>query len=90
MQSIIDGVAKEHKRSRHVVYAYRIGDKEKYDDAGEPTRTAGLPTLEAIRRRELDNILVVTIRYFGGVLLGKGGLIRAYGKVAGRELDKYV
>jgi len=90
IESILDSLAKEHKRSRHFVYAYKIGDKEKCDDNGEPSGTAGLPTLEAIRRRNLDNILVVTIRYYGGILLGKGGLIRAYGKSAGRELDKYV
>lgn len=90
IETILDSLAKEHKRSRHFVYAYKIGDIERCEDDGEPRGTAGLPTLEAIRRRNLDNILVVTIRYFGGILLGKGGLIRAYGKSAGRELDQYV
>ena len=87
-KSIINAIAKEHKRCRHVVFAYRIGAIEKFDDAGEPGGTAGLPTFSAIKRRELDNVIVVTVRYFGGILLGKGGLIRAYGRVAGMELER--
>ena len=87
---IIESIMKEHKRSRHVVFAYKIGQIEKFDDAGEPNGTAGLPTLSAIKRRNLDNVVVVTVRYFGGILLGKGGLIRAYGKCAGMELDKLI
>jgi thymidylate synthase len=88
--AICDTLAREHKRSRHFVFAYKLGDIEKCDDNGEPRGTAGLPTLEAIRRRKLDNILVITVRYFGGILLGKGGLIRAYGKSAGKELDRCI
>ncbi|MDR1101674.1 MAG: YigZ family protein [Clostridiales bacterium] len=87
---IIENIAKEHKRCRHVVYAYVIGDIAKYSDAGEPRGTAGLPAMNAIQRRNLNNILVIIVRYFGGVLLGKGGLIRAYGKAAGRELDSLI
>ena len=89
-KSIIESITKEHKRCRHVVFAYRVRDIEKFDDAGEPSGTAGIPTLSAIKRRELDNVIVVTVRYFGGILLGKGGLIRAYGKCAGTELDRLV
>ena len=87
-KTIIATLQKEHKRSKHIVYAYMIDGKEKFSDAGEPSGTAGLPVLAAIKRRNLENTIVVVVRYFGGVLLGKGGLIRAYGKVAGLELDK--
>ena len=89
-QAIIERLKKEHKRSRHTVYAYVVAGKEKFSDDGEPGGAAGLPALNAIKRRNLDNILVVVVRYFGGILLGKGGLIRAYGKAAGQELDRYI
>ena len=87
-KAMIERLKKEHKRSNHAVYAYVIAGKEKFSDDGEPRGTAGLPVLNAIKRRGLDNVIVVVVRYFGGVLLGKGGLMRAYGKAAGRELDK--
>ena len=89
-KAIVESLEKEHKRGRHVVYAYVTDGKEKFSDAGEPNGTAGLPILNAIKRRNLENIIVVVVRYFGGILLGKGGLIRAYGKAAGKELDKQV
>ena len=88
VKAIIERIRKEHKRSRHVVYAYVVSGKEKFNDDGEPNGTAGLPVLNAIKRRNLENIIVVVVRYFGGILLGKGGLMRAYGKAAGQELDK--
>jgi len=53
-KAVIDAIEKEHKRCSHVVFAYRVGQLEKYDDASEPSGTAGLPTLSAIKRRELD------------------------------------
>jgi thymidylate synthase len=88
VKAFIERLKKEHKRSSHVVYAYVLAGKEKFNDDGEPKGTAGLPVLNAIKRRDLENVIVVVIRYFGGILLGKGGLMRAYGKAAGRELDK--
>ena len=90
VRAILTRLKKEHKRSRHAVYAYVAFGKEKFSDDGEPGGTAGLPVLAAIKRRELDNVIVVVVRYFGGILLGKGGLIRAYGKAAGQELDRYI
>jgi thymidylate synthase len=88
VKSIVERLRTEHKRSRHVVYAYVVAGKEKFNDDGEPNGTAGLPVLNAIKRRNLENIIVVVVRYFGGILLGKGGLMRAYGKAAGQELEK--
>jgi len=85
--AFIDEITREHRKARHIVYAYVLPGAEKYSDAGEPRGTAGLPLLNAIKRRELCGVIVVVVRYFGGVLLGKGGLIRAYGKAAGKALD---
>lgn len=70
--------------ARHNVYAYelRAGNRVRYSDDGEPARTSGLPTLEVIQRAGLKDIICVTTRYFGGTLLGTGGLVRAYTKAA--------
>lgn len=87
-RAYIAQIEKAHKRARHVVYAYVAGGKEKHSDAGEPNGTAGLPVMTSIKNRDLSNVVVVVARYFGGILLGKGGLIRAYGKAAGKELDR--
>lgn len=87
IKKFLDDLAKEHKKARHICYAYVLDGLEKCSDDGEPRGTAGLPLLNSIKRRELTNICVAVVRYFGGVLLGKGGLMRAYGKAAGRELD---
>ena len=77
----------EHKRARHIAFAYKLPGNERCSDAGEPRGTAGAPLLNAIHRRNLCEVIVVVVRYFGGILLGKGGLIRAYGKAAGKSLD---
>lgn len=78
VKDIIAGIRKEHPEARHVCSAWKIGDHNGYDDGGEPSKTAGFPMLEVIRLKEVDNILVVCVRYFGGIKLGSGGLIRAY------------
>lgn len=69
-----------HRTARHNVYAYvlREGNRVRYSDDGEPQKTAGLPTLEVIQHAGLVDIAVVVTRYFGGTLLGTGGLVRAY------------
>ncbi|WHH60732.1 YigZ family protein [Petroclostridium sp. X23] len=70
--------------ARHNVYAYIIGDNhiQRYSDDGEPSGTAGIPVLEIIKKEQLQDVAVVVTRYFGGTLLGAGGLVRAYGKSA--------
>lgn len=81
---------KKHWDARHHCYAYVIESEttiKRFGDDGEPSGTAGLPILEAIRKRELANVLVVVVRYFGGILLGASGLVRAYGKAAAVGLD---
>ncbi len=77
-------VREAHKTATHNVYAYvlREGARMRYSDDGEPQKTSGLPTLEAIRHAGLVDCIIVTTRYFGGTLLGTGGLVRAYGGAA--------
>lgn len=89
--------ALEHVRKRreempdatHHVYAYVLdhGIRVRYSDDGEPQGTAGMPVLDCIRKTGLDNVLVVVTRYFGGTLLGAGGLVRAYAKCAKMAID---
>lgn len=78
VQSIIDNLKKEHKKCTHICYAYIINSKEKAVDDGEPSGTAGRPILNVIQKKNITNVLVVVIRYFGGIKLGAGGLVRAY------------
>ncbi|MCD4745492.1 MAG: YigZ family protein [Bacteroidales bacterium] len=83
----LDKLKKEYHNARHHCYAYRLGfDKSVYriNDDGEPSGTAGKPIFGQIRSKDLTNILIVVIRYFGGVKLGVGGLINAY-KTASKE-----
>jgi putative IMPACT (imprinted ancient) family translation regulator len=83
-----DGAAKEFiaahsdRDANHNCWAWRVGQSYRCSDAGEPSGTAGKPILQAIDRLSLDNVAVVVTRWFGGVLLGSGGLIRAYGGTA--------
>jgi len=86
-KAFIAEIAKEHKKANHVTYAYVLANTAKTNDDGEPRGTAGLPIYNVINRRNLQNIVVVVVRYFGGIHLGKGGLIRAYGKSAGLAID---
>ena len=82
VNNILDSLKKEHKKARHIPYAYKIGINVKKSDDKEPSGTAGLPILNIIERNNLDNVLIVVIRYFGGIKLGAGGLLRAYSNAA--------
>ena len=76
-------VKKIHRDARHHVFAYRIANGvERFSDDGEPSGTAGVPILNILRGEKLENVLVVVTRYFGGILLGTGGLVRAYSLAA--------
>lgn len=79
-ESELSLLKKEHYNATHNCYAYVINKQmnQKMSDDGEPSRTAGFPILDALLRNNLDNVLCVVTRYFGGIQLGKGGLIRAY------------
>ena len=82
-------VKKKYHDARHNCYAYKIaeGDLIKSSDDGEPSGTAGVPMLNIINGRNLSNILVVVTRYFGGILLGTGGLVRAYSQATTAALE---
>ncbi|MDR0513721.1 MAG: YigZ family protein [Coriobacteriaceae bacterium] len=87
--AFLDSVRCAHRMARHNVYAYVLREKGRvrYSDDGEPPKTAGLPTLEAIRHAGLTDVIVVVTRYFGGTLLGTGGLVRAYTQAAQKALE---
>ncbi len=88
-QTFIKSIKKEHSKANHNCVAYLIGEQDEiqraYDD-GEPSGTAGVPMLEVLKKRQLKNVVVVVTRYFGGIKLGAGGLIRAYGKAVSQGL----
>lgn len=84
-KEFISKIRGEHKEARHNVYAYVIGENmgiQRYSDDGEPQGTGGLPVLDVIKKNEITDVVLVVTRYFGGILLGKGGLVRAYSKGA--------
>jgi uncharacterized YigZ family protein len=78
--AFLEQVRAANRTARHNVYAYRLraGNRERYSDDGEPAKTAGTPALEVLQHSGLTDLIVVITRYFGGVLLGTGGLVRAY------------
>lgn len=87
VKEIVNAYKKEHHKARHVCYAYKIGNDVRANDNGEPSGTAGRPILRQIEASGKENLLVIVVRYFGGTLLGTGGLINAY-KEASREAIK--
>ena len=93
IKELLTDLRKEHFNARHHCYAFRLGaDKQAYraNDDGEPKYTAGKPILGQIQAKDLTNILIVVVRYFGGILLGVGGLINAYKLAASDALEKAV
>jgi uncharacterized YigZ family protein len=88
-EAFVEEVRKIHWSATHNVPAYIIGinqEVQKYSDDGEPSGTAGLPVLEVLKANEVVNAAIVVARYFGGILLGRGGLVRAYGGAAREAL----
>lgn len=85
----IEAMRKQHYDARHNVYAYilRDGGLMRYSDDGEPQGTSGQPTLNVFRSQEIQNFCCVVTRYFGGILLGTGGLVRAYSTAAKMALE---
>jgi uncharacterized YigZ family protein len=86
----IQTIKKQHWNAAHNCSAYLIGEHDniqKANDDGEPSGTAGVPILEVLKKRKLKDTVVVVTRYFGGIKLGAGGLIRAYGKATSEGLD---
>ena len=82
INKVLEDIKLEYPNATHYCYAYNICEYKKANDDGEPSGTAGMPILNVITSNNLTNVLVVVIRYFGGIKLGANGLIRAYTKVS--------
>jgi len=92
-QKRLEEIKKEYPDATHHVYAYILREKDgrlcvRFSDDGEPRNSAGKPVLAPIQGRDLMNVAVVVVRYFGGTKLGIGGLVRAYGQTAAAALEK--
>lgn len=88
---ILDKLKQEYSDATHICYAYSFYENnvllEKFSDDNEPNSTAGKPILNVIKKNDLNNVLIVVVRYFGGIKLGAGGLVRAYTKSAVLAID---
>ena len=91
VKPFLEKLKKEHKKANHVCYAYVYNKEtvnEKCSDDGEPNGTAGYPILNVIKKKNLTNVLVAVVRYFGGIKVGAGGLTRAYTKACAGVLTE--
>lgn len=89
-EGYLKSIKHAHPDANHHCFAYIIGEDaliQKAEDDGEPSKTAGMPILETLKKNGMTNIIVIVVRYFGGIKLGAGGLIRAYGKAASLALE---
>lgn len=84
----VDEIKNEYKDATHYCYAFIIGNVKRFNDDGEPSGTAGMPILNVLESNNLNYILCVVIRYFGGIKLGAGGLVRAYTKGVTNTLEE--
>lgn len=82
VDEILESLKKEHKKAKHFPYAYKINNTAKKTDDKEPSGTCGTPLLNVLERNNLNSHLLVVIRYFGGIKLGAGPLLRSYSKTA--------
>ena len=87
--AFVNSVKKQYADAKHNVYAYLLRENNvtRFSDDGEPHGTAGLPVLDVLRKEGVTDVAVVVTRYFGGILLGTGGLVRAYSQAAKMALD---
>ena len=88
IELILNNLKKEHKKAKHFPYAYKIDNLVKKSDDKEPSNTAGSPIYNLIIQNNLNNVLIVVIRYFGGIKLGTGLLTRSYLNAANECLKK--
>ena len=90
-KDFIESTRKKHREANHNCWAFALGEKKfikRYSDDGEPQGTAGIPILECINKKDITFAVIVVTRFFGGILLGAGGLVRAYIKAASSAIDK--
>ena len=78
IKQYLEDIRKQYPKAKHYCYAYILGDKKKCSDDGEPAKTAGRPLLELLEKKEMDEVLLIVVRYFGGVLLGASRLMSTY------------
>lgn len=88
VDTILQMLKKEHKKAKHIPFAYKIDSLAKKSDDKEPSGTAGLPIYNLIEMNQLNHCLIAVVRYFGGVKLGAGGLLRAYANATNEVLKK--
>ena len=88
INKVLEDIKAKYKDATHYCYAYIIDDYKKSSDDGEPGGTAGVPIMDTLNKADLNYILCVVIRYFGGIKLGAGGLVRAYRKSVSEALSK--
>jgi uncharacterized YigZ family protein len=88
----LENIKSKYPDATHHTYAYTINENgvtyQRYSDDKEPSGTAGLPILDVLRKNNIENVIIVVVRYFGGTLLGTGGLVRAYSQSAKDAVDK--
>jgi len=92
-QEYLQQIKEIHPDANHHCFAYILGDNQdiqKYSDDGEPSKTAGLPMLEVLKKNQLTDIISISVRYFGGVKLGAGGLVRAYTKSTSTAVEQSI
>lgn len=87
VMNVLNSAKEEYKDATHYCYSYIIDNTERFNDDGEPGGTAGMPILNVLKQNELNYVLCIVIRYFGGIKLGAGGLVRAYTKSASECLN---
>lgn len=88
IKNILDENKTEYKDATHICYAYILNNVERFNDDSEPSGTAGIPILNVLKNNNLNNVLCIVIRYFGGIKCGAGGLIRAYCSSVSEALNK--
>lgn len=88
INNILNNIKSEYQNATHICYGYILNEIEKCSDDGEPSKTAGIPILNVLKKNNLTNVLAIVIRYFGGIKLGAGGLLRAYSNSVIEALNK--
>ena len=88
IKNILDENKNDYKDATHICYAYILNNVQRFNDDSEPSGTAGMPILNVLKNNNLNNVLCIVIRYFGGIKLGAGGLIRAYCSSVSEALNK--
>lgn len=88
VETCLSKLESEHIGATHICYAYKLLGYEKCSDNGEPQGTAGKPMLDVIKKKDISNVLVAIVRYFGGIKLGAGGLVRAYSNCTSKGIEK--